>query len=110
MLINRAQSLTEYSICLAVILIAVITINVYVKRGLQGRYKDLTDYTTTAALAPKEYEPYYKESNYTNTMGDAGRQSKANMSVGGTLRRDLPVSINMTVAGTSAEDALKVKE
>jgi len=73
MLKNKAQSLSEYSICLVVILVALITINVYVKRGLQGRYHDLTDYPTKkvgerisesqvlgpAYVMPKQYEPDY---------------------------------------------------
>jgi len=44
MLRNKAQSLTEYSICLAVVILAVVTMQVYVKRGLQARHKDAADY------------------------------------------------------------------
>jgi len=87
MLKNKAQSLTEYSICLAVVLIALITMNFYVKRGLQGRYRDLTDYTTAKALASKQYEPYYTDSEYTNKMG----RTIIGTTIGvGSFKRDLP--------------------
>jgi len=42
----KAQAVSEYSLFLAIVLIAVIAINVYVKRGLQGRYADVVDTTT----------------------------------------------------------------
>ncbi len=108
MLRNRAQSLSEYSICLAVILVTLITINIYVKRGLQGRYKDLVDKTTTTALAQNQYEPDYKESNYTNTMGR--KTIGTTISLGGNFRRDLPSveddkQVNyMSVGGESKDD------
>ncbi len=108
MLKNRAQSLSEYSICLAVILVALITINFYVKRGLQGRYKDLVDKTTVTALAQGQYEPDYKESNYTNMMGR--KTIGTTKSLGGNFRRDLPSvedeeQVNyMSVGGTSKDD------
>lgn len=104
MLKNEAQSLTEYSICLAIVLIALITMNFYVKRGLQGRYKDLTDYTTAKALALRQYEPDYKESEYTNVMGR--KIIGTTISVGGNFRRDLPAAENyMSVGGESKDDA-----
>jgi len=43
---EKAQSVTEYSIFVAIVLLAIITMNVYVKRGLQGRYADVVDVTT----------------------------------------------------------------
>ncbi len=139
---KRAQSLTEYSICLAIILIALITMNVYVKRGLQGRYYDTAKYTywkvtkagfdaigndSTLSGAEKQaktvefvknfqlqYEPDYKESSYTNTMGR--KIEGTTIKVGGNFRRDLPLTekdkqgqdklVNyMSVGGESKENA-----
>ena len=51
--------MSEYSLCLAIVLIAILGINMYVKRGLQGRYKDAVTGVTTAASAKTQYEPYY---------------------------------------------------
>ncbi len=61
----RGQSLSEYSLCLAIILIAILGINIYVKRGLQGRYKDVVKDMTNAASAKAQYEPYYVDVNST---------------------------------------------
>lgn len=74
MLKKKAQSLSEYSICLAVVLVTLITINVYVKRGLQGRYRDVTDATISAVSAKagktvgRQYEPYYVTAETTINM------------------------------------------
>jgi len=122
MIKNKAQSLTEYSICLAIVLIALISMNFYVKRGLQGRYKDGTDYawakvaeivkadsTLTEERKNKlleypQYEPDYKESEYTNALGR--KIIGTTISVGGNFRRDLPAAENyMTAGGTSKDDA-----
>ncbi|MDP3732179.1 MAG: hypothetical protein Q8R31_04020 [Candidatus Omnitrophota bacterium] len=86
----RSQSLSEYSILLAIILIAIIGINIYVKRGLQARHKDEVDAawaeitkkaieenpTLTEGELKKysQYEPYYARS--TNTVDMARTTSK----------------------------------
>ena len=44
MLMNkRAQSTLEYALMIAVVVGALIAMQVYVKRGLQGKLKDSTD-------------------------------------------------------------------
>lgn len=80
---HRGQSLGEYSLFLAIALIAIVTMNVYVKRGLQGRYADVMDAAinavrTKAPDAGTQYEPYYLDSgtninvprNITETIGN----------------------------------------
>ncbi|MBI3991047.1 MAG: hypothetical protein HY350_02750 [Candidatus Omnitrophica bacterium] len=63
----KAQSVSEYSLCVAIVLIAAIAINVYVKRGLQGRYRDVTDAAIQAVrvnagrTVNSQYEPYYAD-------------------------------------------------
>lgn len=70
---RRAQSTAEYAILIGLVVAAAITIQTYVKRGIQGRVKDAGDdfYTqftgstdwatisTTAAntIASKQFEP-----------------------------------------------------
>jgi hypothetical protein len=67
MRILRAQSVSEYSIGVAVIILAIITMHTYVRRGLQGRYADLVDHVAMqASLSSKtQYEPYYLETDHT---------------------------------------------
>lgn len=59
--VSRAQSVSEYSICAAVIILAIIAMQVYVKRGLQGRYADVADFATSQTQAHSQYEPYYQK-------------------------------------------------
>jgi len=40
---NIAQSAVEYSLVIAIVVSALVTINIYVKRGLQGRMRDASD-------------------------------------------------------------------
>lgn len=50
---NIAQSAVEYSLIIAVVVSALVTINVYVKRGLQGRMADAgDDFANTVRDAP----------------------------------------------------------
>ena len=65
---HRGQNTAEYAIVIALIIGAVIAMQVYVKRGLQGRMKDATDYVaseTTELGATKQYEPYYSDQSMT---------------------------------------------
>ncbi|MGD9014677.1 MAG: hypothetical protein PVI33_01445 [Candidatus Omnitrophota bacterium] len=58
---RRAQSINEYSVCLAVIVFAVIAMRTYIQRGLQARYRDLVVRTTAqASPSSNQYEPYYR--------------------------------------------------
>ncbi len=41
---KKASSLLEYSIILGVVSLVLITMNLYIKRGVQGKVKDMTDY------------------------------------------------------------------
>ncbi|MDD5166730.1 MAG: hypothetical protein PHQ57_05015 [Candidatus Omnitrophica bacterium] len=65
---HRGQNTAEYAIVIALIIGAVVAMQVYVKRGLQGRMKDATDYVATETSqigATKQYEPYYAEQEMT---------------------------------------------
>jgi len=62
---RKAQSVAEYSICLALILAALLGMQLYVKRGLQGRYRELVDHAAKQSASPKQYEPYYVQDQFT---------------------------------------------
>lgn len=101
MLKNKAQSLTEYSICLATVLLLLVTINVYIKRGLQGRYKDVTDYATTAISAKKQYEPYY-QSEVSTVKPDVGIQMSFGKGGAGRVEKNI-IKDSVTRDGTRVE-------
>ena len=58
--VRRGQSVLEYAILMVIIIAALLTLQTYIKRGIQGRLKSATDdigdqYTTTKAAN------YYKK-------------------------------------------------
>jgi len=78
---KKGQSTAEYAILIGLVVAALIAIQTYVKRGLQGRFKTEVD---DMAIATKElgttgqYEPYYLDSNYsTQTKKDETKLSGA---------------------------------
>ena len=64
----RAQSLGEYTVCLAGIILAALAMQVYVKRGLQGRYIDVAEHAARqlSDSGKTQYEPYYRNEVFTN--------------------------------------------
>lgn len=91
---QKGQNIAEYSILIALIIAAAVAMQVYVKRGMQGRIADAVDYnpgvtegTTTYNWATKQYEPYYLDSNavvssdrtYQETLGNRGETDRAGL-------------------------------
>lgn len=69
---KKAQSTAEYVIVLGLIVAAVMAMQTYVKRGLQGRIRDAVDFVgssanTTAGVVNftgDQYEPYYLSTDF----------------------------------------------
>ena len=61
----RGQGTTEFAVFAALVATALIAMNIYVKRGIQGRIKDLADQIT----APDQrYEPNTTNSTYVTSQ------------------------------------------
>ena len=97
-----AQSTAEYVIVLGLIVAAVVAMQTYIKRGLQGRIKDAVDYKDQAGqtsnvvqFSTNQYEPYYISSNFTtNRTAD----ETENMEIGGGVNKETNESSNRTGA------------
>jgi len=75
---RKGQSTGEYALVFAIILGAIVAMQTYVKRGVQGRVKSGTDYMARVtgeidgfdgaafdgAALTTQYDPYYYESIY----------------------------------------------
>ncbi len=90
---RRAQSVAEYSVCLALVLAALLGMQVYVKRGLQGRYKEAVDHAAKQAasaaqlaISPKQYEPYYVSDKFKVRQSKITNESTG---YGGKITRDI---------------------
>lgn len=68
---NRAQNLTEYAIILGLISAALIGMQVYIKRSVQGRLRDLAN-----QISPEQYERGNTTANYTTTRSSGTTESQ----------------------------------
>lgn len=108
---RKGQSTVEYAIVLGVIVAALIAMQTYIKRGIQGRYRDGTEFLATETPqigTTEQYEPYYTSSAYdvaqaksvTETVGNRGDTSKTGMASSSTRA----VGGNTQYGDTSAAD------
>ena len=87
---RKGQSTAEYAIVIGLVIAAAVAMQVYVKRGLQGKIKDAVDISVTDTNSGKvigstsQYEPYY-----TSTAMTATRQAQdsTNTATGGSVSR-----------------------
>ena len=71
MFTRKGQNLAEYAVLIAIVIGAAMTMQVYLKRGLQAKQADAMDFRPPLEVAPgvrmifdrRQYEPYYVESN-----------------------------------------------
>ena len=77
---KRAQTTAEYAVLLGLVIAAVLAMQVYVKRSLQGKIKEQAD------EVGNQYEPYYLSSDFTSNRD--GSQSST-LQTGGSVGRTL---------------------
>lgn len=73
---DGGQSIIEYTMFIAVVVLALLAMQVYLKRGLQGKIKDMADQVSTVL-----YNPNTTESNFTTR---ASSHTEAFYSIGRT--------------------------
>jgi hypothetical protein len=61
------QSTAEYAIVIGLVIAAAVAMQVYVKRGIQGKIKGAVDYKPDAMFTTNQYEPEYASSNMDST-------------------------------------------
>jgi Flp pilus assembly pilin Flp len=112
---KKAQTTAEYAILIALIVGAVVAMQVYVKRGIQGRVKDVVDHTGSGGevgmtgdnltFKSGQYEPYYQKSEVITNQTSGSTEE---MLEGGSVERgaesNVNVNRNATVTGTGAAD------
>lgn len=103
---RKGQSTAEYAIVIGLVIAAVVAMQVYVKRGIQGKMKDAADYNDPAAtmLTGRQFEPQYAttEKMVSTRKGD----EKATTSQGGGLTREIVGEDVSTRTGTSKISAV----
>jgi len=89
---KKAQSTLEYAILIFVVVGALIAMQIYVKRGIQGRMRESTD------QIGEQYSPGATGSNYTIQRNTSTKESfgTADVGAGVTKREYLEDSTNRT--------------
>jgi len=67
---KRAQATAEYAIIIGLVIGAAIAMQIYVRRGLSGGLKFVTDKLKSSNTGTAQYEPYYLMSEATVTQED----------------------------------------
>lgn len=91
---SKAQSTAEYAILIALVIGAATAMQIYVKRGMQGRVKEVVDHTGTGGevagvelvLSGDQYEPYYSSSA---AQSRSDTQDKTEVREGGSVIRSI---------------------
>lgn len=109
---HAGQSTAEYAIVLGVVITALVAMQVYVKRGINAKIKDVTNHLSTqvgsgkdvlSGTPLKQYEPYYAQSDYTV---DQKTNSKDTLKAGGSVKRELTgTGETSTRKGSTTQDA-----
>ena len=89
---RKGQNTAEYAILVAVVIGAIVAMQIYVKRGLQAKVKHVADGVGDGLITKggitattSQYEPYYNDSNYTVGQDQSVREK---YQTGGTVARE----------------------
>ncbi len=85
---KRAQSTLEYAVVIAIVVAALIAMQVYIKRGLQGRWKQAAD------DVGQQFSPSYTNTSYTT---NSSVNSTENVS-GGSYDNSSGATLTMPVS------------
>jgi len=74
----KAQSISEYSICVVIIILALVAMQLYVKRGIQGRHAEVADsaMAEVRAQALKAHGVTYNADKYPNQYEPVDQSQK----------------------------------
>jgi Flp pilus assembly pilin Flp len=83
---TRAQSVLEYAILMVIVIAALISIQTYVKRGLQGRLTSATDDIGDQVGVGGKSNVYKRVDSYSKTQENAlkGEQKSSTVAEGST--------------------------
>lgn len=103
---KKGQSTAEYAIVIGLVIAAIVAMQVYVKRSIQGKVKDAVDYNDSSSSSilgkTNQYEPYYATQDLTST-----RQGMTRMETktGGQVVRTIMTPEVTTRTGSQTTEA-----
>ncbi|MFA6349798.1 MAG: hypothetical protein WCY12_02575 [Candidatus Omnitrophota bacterium] len=110
-----AQTTAEYAVLIAVVVGAVVAMQIYVRRGLQGRVKDVvdrvadnTDTQASDIFTGSQYEPYYAVSASSSARASQESQNLAAGGAAGKTTNERTEQVRQTKTGWNETDAAAV--
>lgn len=98
---NFAQITTEYAILAALIIAALIGMQIYLKRGIQARLKGAMDYpVTTGVFNTSQYEPGMTNTTRNDTRNDTVSES---MTWGLGITRESTEILSTNITSTTGD-------
>jgi uncharacterized protein (UPF0333 family) len=99
---KKGQSTLEYSVIVAVVVAGLIAMQVYIKRGMQGRLRQASD------DIGEQFSPGYTTSNYTTTSNVTSNESTVGSAQGEetTVRSESTSAQTQSKTGNEAVAAL----
>jgi hypothetical protein len=107
---RKGQNIAEYSILIALVIAAAVAMQVYVKRGIQGKMADAVSHAPTFTIQgggtpitvnfkTKQYEPYYVDS-----IGNVSSKRDATQNITGNGEVNTAIGQELTVRELNAYD------
>lgn len=103
---KKAQQTAEYALLIALVVAAVIAMQTYAQRTIQGRIRDAGDYlsTQTSALGTTDqYEPYYLTTDYNVYRDDLTKKARYETGAADEARDTLDRLSNRTRAAGGSQ-------
>ncbi|MCX5701728.1 MAG: hypothetical protein NTW64_01955 [Candidatus Omnitrophica bacterium] len=103
---RKGQNIAEYSILIALVIAAAVAMQVYVKRGIQGKVADAVDHAPDVAISgvgtldfrTPQYEPYYVQSAGNVS---SNRDVTENITANGGVQRNIGRELTTREAGAT---------
>jgi len=110
--LKKAQTTAEYAILIGLVVGAIVAMQVYVRRGLQGRIKDVVDHVGVGGdvggsefnFSGRQYEPYYLSSERTTTQTSTDTEA---MEEGGVYTKSTDRETEVEATETRGWDGYK---
>lgn len=84
---KKGQNTAEYAVLIGLVVAVLLTMQTYVKRGIQGKMKSVSDdFTTEMKATDKQFEPGYLSSQSTQESSD---YEKSTTETGGAVTREV---------------------
>jgi hypothetical protein len=99
--LRKGQSTAEYAIVIGLVIAAAVAMQVYVKRGIQGKIRDAVDYADNDddISTGRQFEPDYQTTQ--NMVSTRESQEKESITEGGGVTRKIVGEDVSSRTGTS---------